>query len=56
MKEQCLDIVRQKCNGCKGCTLAATRKNIVFGDGKEQSPELPEGELPKDTVNPSGEE
>lgn len=30
--------------------------DIVFGDGKEQNPELPEGELPKDTVNPSGEE
>lgn len=33
MKEQCLEIVRQKCNGCKGCALASARKNIVFGSG-----------------------
>ncbi len=33
MKSQCLEIVRQKCESCKGCALAKTRNNVVFGDG-----------------------
>ena len=55
MKEQCLEIVRQKCNGCKGCALASTRKNVVFGDGNadtakivfigEAPPESPEKKI-----------
>lgn len=33
MKSQCLEIVRQKCQNCKGCALAKTRNNVVFSDG-----------------------
>lgn len=33
MKKNCLDIVRQKCESCTGCALAATRNNVVFADG-----------------------
>lgn len=33
MKSQCLEIVRQKCQSCKGCALAKTRNNVVFSDG-----------------------
>lgn len=33
MKSQCLEIVRQKCESCKGCALAKTRNNVVFADG-----------------------
>ncbi len=33
MKKDCLEIVRQKCENCKDCTLAKTRNNIVFSDG-----------------------
>ncbi len=40
MKEQCLEIVRQKCNGCKGCALAKTRKNVVFGDGNPETAKI----------------
>ena len=55
MKEQCLDIVRQKCNGCKGCTLAATRKNIVFGDGNASTAKIVFiGEAPGEMEDESG--
>ncbi len=33
MKENCLEILRRKCENCRGCTLANTRNNIVFSDG-----------------------
>ena len=33
MKNNCLEIVRQKCENCNGCALASTRNNIVFSDG-----------------------
>lgn len=33
MKKNCLEIVRQKCESCKGCALAKTRNNVVFSDG-----------------------
>lgn len=55
MKEQCLEIVRQKCNGCKGCTLAATRKNIVFGSGNANTAKVVFiGEAPGEMEDESG--
>lgn len=40
MKEQCLEIVRQKCSGCKGCELAAKRHNVVFGEGNANTAKI----------------
>ena len=37
MKSQCLDIVRQKCEQCRGCALGKTRQNMVFSDGNAES-------------------
>ena len=55
MKEQCLEIVRQKCNGCKGCALANTRKNIVFGDGNADKAKIVFiGEAPGEMEDESG--
>ena len=55
MKEQCLEIVRQKCNGCKGCALANTRKNVVFGDGNADKAKIVFiGEAPGEMEDESG--
>ncbi len=55
MKEQCLDIVRQKCSGCKGCTLASTRKNVVFGSGNAETAKVVFiGEAPGEMEDESG--
>lgn len=55
MKEQCLEIVRQKCNGCKGCALASTRKNIVFGSGNANTAKVVFiGEAPGEMEDESG--
>lgn len=55
MKEQCLEIVKQKCNGCKDCALAATRKNIVFGDGNANTAKIVLiGEAPGEMEDESG--
>lgn len=55
MKEQCLEIVRQKCNGCKGCALASTRKNVVFGDGNADTAKIVFiGEAPGEMEDESG--
>lgn len=55
MKEQCLEIVRQKCNSCKGCTLAKTRKNVVFGDGNANTAKIVFiGEAPGEMEDESG--
>jgi len=55
MKEQCLEIVRQKCNGCQGCSLAAARKNIVFGDGNADTAKIVLiGEAPGEIEDESG--
>ena len=40
MKEKCLEIVRTKCESCKGCALASTRKNVVFGDGSASTAKI----------------
>lgn len=55
MKEQCLEIVRQKCKGCKGCALASTRKNIVFGSGNANTAKVVFiGEAPGEMEDESG--
>lgn len=55
MKEQCLEIVRQKCNGCKGCALASARKNIVFGSGNANTAKVVFiGEAPGEIEDESG--
>ena len=40
MKSQCLEIVRQKCESCKACTLAKTRNNVVFSDGNPSTAKI----------------
>ena len=55
MKEQCLEIVRQKCNGCKGCALASARKNVVFGSGNANTAKVVFiGEAPGEMEDESG--
>lgn len=55
MKEQCLEIVRQKCSGCKGCALAKTRNNIVFGSGNADKAKIVFiGEAPGEMEDESG--
>ena len=40
MKRNCLAIVREKCEKCKGCALASTRNNVVFADGNPDSAKI----------------
>ena len=40
MKRNCLAIVREKCEKCKGCALASTRSNVVFADGNPDSAKI----------------
>lgn len=40
MKKNCLEIVRGKCENCQGCTLAATRNNVVFADGNPSTAKI----------------
>ena len=40
MKTNCLAIVREKCEKCKACALAATRNNVVFADGNPVSAKI----------------
>ena len=55
MKQQCLEIVRQKCNACKGCDLAKNRKNVVFGDGNADTAKIVFiGEAPGEIEDESG--
>lgn len=55
MKKTCLDIVRQKCENCQGCTLGATRNNIVFSDGDASTARIVLiGEAPGETEDLTG--
>lgn len=55
MKKECLEIVREKCEGCHACTLGATRKNIVFSDGNPSTAKIVLiGEAPGETENETG--
>lgn len=40
MKKNCLEIVRGKCESCKGCALASTRNNVVFADGNPSTAKI----------------
>ena len=37
MKKECLEIVREKCENCKACALAASRTKMVFADGNPET-------------------
>ena len=55
MKKNCLEIVREKCENCKACALATTRKNIVFSDGNSETAKIVLiGEAPGEMEDESG--
>ncbi len=55
MKENCLNIVRQKCENCHACALGATRNNIVFSDGNASTARIVLiGEAPGETEDMTG--
>lgn len=55
MKKNCLEIVRNKCEKCKGCELAKTRNNVVFSDGNPSTAKIVlVGEAPGETEDELG--
>ena len=40
------EVLKQECMQCRGCGLAATRTNLVFGDGAQNAEILLIGEGP----------
>jgi len=55
MKENCLNIVRQKCESCHACALGDTRNNIVFSDGNASTAKIVLiGEAPGETEDMTG--
>jgi DNA polymerase len=55
MKENCLNIVRQKCESCHSCSLGATRNNVVFSDGNAATAKIVLiGEAPGETEDMTG--
>ena len=55
MKENCLNIVRQKCESCHACALGETRNNIVFSDGNASTAKIVLiGEAPGETEDMTG--
>lgn len=40
------EALREECNGCAGCTLCETRRNLVFGDGNTGAEVMLIGEGP----------
>lgn len=55
MKENCLNIVRQKCESCHACALGETRNNIVFSDGNASTARIVLiGEAPGETEDLTG--
>lgn len=55
MKENCLNIVRQKCENCHACALGETRNNIVFSDGNASTAKIVLiGEAPGETEDMTG--
>ena len=55
MKKNCLEIVRSKCESCKGCELAKTRTNVVFSDGNPSTAKIVLiGEAPGETEDLTG--
>lgn len=55
MKQEMLDIVKNKCMNCKGCALAKTRHNVVFADGNPETASIVLiGEAPGEMEDMSG--
>ena len=55
MKNNCLNIVRQKCESCHACALGETRNNIVFSDGNAATARIVLiGEAPGETEDMTG--
>ena len=55
MKNNCLNIVRQKCESCHACALGETRNNIVFSDGNATTARIVLiGEAPGETEDMTG--
>ena len=55
MKQEMLDIVKNKCMSCKGCALAKTRHNVVFADGNPETASIVLiGEAPGEMEDLSG--
>lgn len=55
MKNNCLNIVRQKCESCHACALGETRNNIVFSDGNAATAKIVLiGEAPGETEDMTG--
>ena len=55
MKENCLNIVRQKCESCHACALGETRNNVVFSDGNASTARIVLiGEAPGETEDMTG--
>lgn len=53
-KAEQMAALRQECAGCQKCALADTRTNLVFGDGKPDSPIMLIGEGPGEQEDLSG--
>lgn len=55
MKQEMLDIVKNKCMSCKGCALAKSRNNVVFADGNPETASIVLiGEAPGEMEDMSG--
>lgn len=55
MKQEMLDIVKNKCMNCKSCALASTRHNVVFADGNPETASIVLiGEAPGEMEDMSG--
>jgi DNA polymerase len=50
-----LDSLRAACLECKACSLSATRTNLVFGDGNENTELMFVGEGPGEQEDLSGQ-
>lgn len=55
MAEENWDALEQRCRGCTGCGLAATRTNVVFGAGNRQAEVMLVGEGPGENEDLQGE-
>ena len=54
-KPEMLERIKGRCLDCRGCELAKTRTNVVFGKGSENAPIMFVGEAPGEKEDLSGE-
>jgi DNA polymerase len=55
IKKGCLDIVQEKCAGCRDCILSNSRKNVVFSDGNPETAKIMFiGEAPNELEDEAG--